>query len=148
MFAPEQDKLLGRTFLFSDVAASLARLKAAGLKLAVATNYGPSARVRLGALGVGGLIDVWGLAPEIGARKPEPLFFERVLGRLAVAPSEAVMVGDRQDNDIAPAKRCGLRAVRILHGLHKEQRKRSAAQAPDFTARSFASATDWILERS
>ncbi len=108
VFAPEQDKLLGRTFLFSDVAASLARLKAAGLKLAVATNYGPSAKVRLGALGVGGLIDVWGLAPEIGAPKPEPLFFERVLGRLAVAPSEAVMVGDRQDNDIAPAKRCGL----------------------------------------
>jgi putative hydrolase of the HAD superfamily len=148
VFAPEQDKLIGRTVLFPDVSASMARLKAAGLKLAVATNYGPSVRLRLEALGFGGLIDVWGLAPEIGTRKPEPVFFERVLGRLAVAPSEAVMVGDRQDNDIAPAKRCGLWAVRMVHGLHKEQRPRSQAGAPDFSAHTFASATDWILEHA
>lgn len=148
VFAPEQDKLLARTHLFPDVAPSLGKLKAAGLKLAVATNYGAIVRVRLEALGVAPLIDVWGLAPELGVRKPEPAFFVAVLERLGVAPAEAVMVGDRQDNDIAPAKRAGLFAVRLRHGLHKDQRPSADREAPDHTARSFADAAEWILARA
>ncbi len=148
VFAPAQEQLIARAVLFPDVAPALARLKAAGLGLAVATNYGPSVRMRLHALGIGPLIDVWGLAPEMRVPKPEPAFFARVLELLQVAPSQAVMVGDRQDNDIAPAKRSGLKAVRLRRGLHKEQRPRGLADAPDFSAATFREAADWVLERA
>ena len=148
LFAPEQMTLVGRRVLFDDVGPSLQRLKAAGLRLAVATNYGESVRARLHGLGVGALIDVWGLAPEVGALKPAPAFFDWILNRLECHPGEAVMVGDRQDNDIAPAKRLGLHAVRITHGLHKEQKPKARDEAPDYSAGSFADAAQWILARA
>ena len=39
-------------------------------------------------------------------------------------PAEAAMVGDRLDNDIAPARQPGLRTVRILRGYGALSRPR------------------------
>lgn len=40
--------------------------------------------------------------------KPNPHYYEEILGRLGVATSEALMVGDDWANDIVPAERAGL----------------------------------------
>ena len=48
---------------------------------------------------------------QLGFSKPDPYFFQVLLARLAargIAPGEALMVGDRADNDIAPARAAGL----------------------------------------
>lgn len=148
VFAPVQQEEIASVRLFPDVPPSLWRLHRAGLKLAVATNYGPVVRARLESLGVEHFIDVWGLAPELGSRKPEPAFFDEVIGRLACAPHEAVMIGDRLDNDIVPAKHHGMRTVRLIHGLHAAQRARGPDEQPDYTARSFSDAADWILQHT
>ncbi len=42
------------------------------------------------------------------------------------------MVGDRIDNDIAPAAALGMRTVLIRTGRHRDQQPRSAAELPDF----------------
>ena len=41
------------------------------------------------------------------------------------------MVGDRIDNDIAPAKALGIAAVQFRSGRHRRQRPRSPAEEPD-----------------
>ena len=48
---------------------------------------------------------------EVGVSKPEPRLFEIACARAEVSPSEVVMVGDRLDNDIVPARRLGMRAA-------------------------------------
>lgn len=50
-------------------------------------------------------------ARDLGAAKPDPEFFRAILRRIGCKPSEAVMVGDHFDTDIAGAKRAGLWTV-------------------------------------
>lgn len=48
---------------------------------------------------------------QLGYSKPDPYFFQTLLARLAargLAPGEVLMVGDRADNDIAPARAAGM----------------------------------------
>ena len=47
-------------------------------------------------------------------------------------PAECIMVGDRIDNDVVPAKLLGMRTVLIRTGRHREQQPRSWDEIPDF----------------
>jgi putative hydrolase of the HAD superfamily len=53
---------------------------------------------------------------------------------LNVEPSECLMVGDRIDNDIVPAKVLGMRTVLFRTGRHIAQQPRSADEVPDVEA--------------
>jgi FMN phosphatase YigB (HAD superfamily) len=53
---------------------------------------------------------------------------------LDVAPEECIMVGDRIDCDIVPAKQLGMRAVRLRTGRHASQEPRSWDERPDAEA--------------
>ena len=57
------------------------------------------------------LFDVRVYTSELRHTKPHAEAFAAVLGPLRVAPSEAVMVGDRPFDDISGAKAVGMRAV-------------------------------------
>jgi len=48
-------------------------------------------------------------------------FFRQLLKKLDIAPKEAVMVGDRLDSDILPARQAGMRTVRLLQGSYSAQ---------------------------
>ena len=76
------------------------------------------------------------VSEEMGVAKPDPLFFRMILDGLGVSPSEAVMVGDRLDHDILPAKLLGLCTVRVLVGPYAEQVPPSPLHCPDRTIRS------------
>ena len=49
--------------------------------------------------------------------KPNPALFLRALERAGCDAFESCMIGDRPDNDIAPAKALGMKTVRITQGL-------------------------------
>ncbi len=51
------------------------------------------------------------LSEAIGLNKPDPDIFQWALERAGCAPEEAVMIGDRIDADIAPARSLGLRTI-------------------------------------
>jgi HAD superfamily hydrolase (TIGR01549 family) len=55
------------------------------------------------------------LSDEVGYSKPDPEIFLLALDKAGVLPSEACMIGDRVDNDIAPAKELGMKTIRVLH---------------------------------
>ena len=48
-----------------------------------------------------------------------------------VPPAECILVGDRIDADIAPAKTAGMATIQFRSGRWRRQRPRSAAETPD-----------------
>jgi putative hydrolase of the HAD superfamily len=68
-----------------------------------------------------------------GFAKPDPRFFLQCLDALGIQPAEAVMVGDRLDNDIWPANILGMASVRILSNPWRLQQPRYAVDVPGET---------------
>ncbi len=70
---------------------------------------------------------------ELGLSKPDPEIFAGALSEAGCQPVEAIMVGDRIDNDIGPAKSQGWNTVRVLQGFSRLQQPTDPDQQPDMT---------------
>jgi len=71
------------------------------------------------------------ISEEAGVSKPSPAIFERALREAGCRPQEAVMVGDRIDFDVEPARALGFHTVRIKWGPFRNQVPLRAGQRPD-----------------
>jgi len=109
----------------------LRRLRERGLKLGIVANQPETARGRLARAGIDGLFDYHGLSGLTGLRKPDRRAFEAAAEALGVPAAACIMVGDRIDNDIAPAKELSMAAVQLRSGRHRRQRPRTPADEPD-----------------
>jgi HAD superfamily hydrolase (TIGR01549 family) len=109
----------------------LRRLQARGLKLGIVANQPVATRERLQRAGIGDLFDYDGLSAATGLRKPDPAAFLAAAEALGVSPAACIMVGDRIDNDVVPAKALGMVAIQLRGGRHRRQRPRSPAEEPD-----------------
>ena len=82
---------------------------------------------------------ICGKRPDAVLGKPSRGFLEIVRSREPSLDSWDIMVvGDRLDNDIAPAKRLGMRTVRILQGYGALSRPRNGWEEPEETVRTLA----------
>lgn len=98
--------------LFDDAAPALARLRAAGVGLALVTNGDArEQRDKLRRHGLARAFDVVLIEGELGYGKPDPRVYRQALDALGVAPADAWMVGDHLEFDIAAPQRLGLRAA-------------------------------------
>ena len=70
---------------------------------------------------------------SLGIKKPDERFFRTILDRAGFAPPEAIMIGDRLDNDIIPAKKLGLRTVWMRQGRYAALEPRVPDEFPDET---------------
>ena len=68
---------------------------------------------------------------DFAITKPDPRFYEQILRAFGVSAKECVMVGDRIDNDIVPAKRVGMKTVLVRTGVHRSQQPRIPLEVPD-----------------
>jgi HAD superfamily hydrolase (TIGR01509 family) len=84
----------------------------------------------------------WGLMPfistclsstEVGLEKPNPAIFQLALSQSGWEPEQAVMIGDRLDNDIRPARLLGWKTIRIAQGFARFQSPRDGVDEADFT---------------
>ncbi|MCU0889841.1 MAG: HAD family hydrolase [Rubritepida sp.] len=105
----------GEADLYPDVRPAFAALRAAGFGIGIAGNQPHGVAEALAALGLGAQFiatsAAWGVA------KPDAAFFARITAA-AAAPADAIAyVGDRLDNDVAPALEAGMRAVLLPRGL-------------------------------
>jgi len=87
----------------------------------------------------------WGLMPfiliclssaEVGLEKPDPAIFQLALSQSGCEPEQAVMIGDRLDNDIRPARLLGLKTIRIAQGFGRFQSPRDGLDEADLTLAS------------
>lgn len=65
--------------------------------------------------------------------KPDQRFFETILANADTQASESVMIGDRLDNDIIPAKRIGMKTIWIRWGRYSIMEPRTPDDIPDAT---------------
>jgi len=99
-------------------AESLARLRQAGLKLAVVSNSDGRVEQALAAAGIRHYFDVVIDSALIGVEKPDPRIFHAALEALGVAPEEALYVGDLYEIDVVGARAAGLDAVLLARPEH------------------------------
>lgn len=118
---------------YADAVPTLVALKRHGFLLGVIANQNPGTVQRLAGWNMLSFFDVIAASAELGLAKPDPEIFRWAL-REAHCPAEcAVMVGDRLDNDIAPAKRLGMHTVRLLRGLGAYHAPLSAYEIPEYS---------------
>jgi FMN phosphatase YigB (HAD superfamily) len=97
---------------FRGVKEALLQAKAAGLKLAVLSDYAPAEKLRwlgLDALGFDAAIG----ADATGALKPHARSFEVLASALSLPPDSILHIGDREDLDVEGALAAGLRTWRF-----------------------------------
>src|SRR5919199_399022 len=64
-------------------------------------------------LGIAHLIDAVVTSLAVGSRKPHPVMFQAGLEAAGCLPAECVIVGDSEVKDIEPARRLGMRTIRV-----------------------------------
>lgn len=106
--------------------------------LGVIANQSLGTEQRLRAYGIRDYFQLVFASAEEGLSKPDPRVFEIVQQRIGVAPDRICMIGDRMDNDIAPAKAAGWSTIRILQGFYKGLKPTRVEETADLTLESFA----------
>ena len=81
--------------------------------------------------GIASLFAYTGISGTTGLRKPDPRAFLAAAEALGAPPVKCIMVGDRIDNDIVPAKALGMATILFRSGRHRRQKPRSIAGEPD-----------------
>lgn len=117
---------LARTFadpasyrVYPDVEPSLQRIRAAGLRLAVVSNWSARLPDLLSRLGLARHFDVLIASEAAGAEKPHAAIFQHALEALGVPPAQALHVGDQRTNDLEGARRAGLGALLVDREGHE-----------------------------
>jgi HAD superfamily hydrolase (TIGR01509 family) len=118
------------------IAQLLARIKDAGLAQGIAANQPAWMIDELDRIGIGQYFDQRAVSATLGYKKPDVRLFLAACEHLGVEPSETIMIGDRIDNDVCPAKTLGMKTVLLRTGRHINQQPRSANEVPDAEVRT------------
>ena len=107
-------------------------------KLGIIANQDFGTEKRLTAFGIRQYIDLVIASAEEGVAKPDLRIFQFALDRANCKPEEAVMVGDRIDNDIIPAIKIGMKTIWIKQGFGKYATPISEEEYPDYSVDSLS----------
>jgi HAD superfamily hydrolase (TIGR01549 family) len=119
-----------------DGAEQVLRALSSSYKIGVIANQSVGSTDRLTKWGLMPFISVCLCSSELGLEKPDPAVFELALDRAGCCPNEAVMIGDRLDNDIRPARLLGWNTIRVAQGFARFQSPRDRWDEPDLTVES------------
>lgn len=129
-------------FLYPDAEKTLRVLSDRGYKLGVIANQPFGTNDRLKKYGLAELISVVAASAEMGAAKPDKVIFLKALEMSGCSAENAVMVGDRLDNDIYPAMELGMKTVWIRQGFSVYQRLDDNRPSPDYIIDSLTKLKD------
>jgi HAD superfamily hydrolase (TIGR01509 family) len=96
---------------YPDARPCLERLRAAGYRVCACGNTPAFVEEELAPL-----VDAVASSESLGVWKPDPAFFDRVAELADAPPANIAYVGDRVDNDVAPALAAGMVGVHIRRG--------------------------------
>ncbi len=102
--------------LYEDANICLERLHQK-YKIGIIANQKAGSEDRLAQYGVLKYIDLVIASAEEGVSKPDKRIFKIALERSGCEPEQAIMIGDRIDNDIVPAKALGMKTIWIKQGF-------------------------------
>ena len=105
-------------------------------KIGIIANQNLGSEERLEKLGLLKYIDLVIASAEEGVAKPDLRIFQIALDRANCKPEEALMVGDRIDNDIVPANKIGMKTIWIKQGFGKYCEPKTEKEQPDYTVKN------------
>ena len=124
--------------LYPDAEDVLKYLGSQGYKIGVIANQSLGTATRLEKWGLLQYVDVVAASAELGVAKPDRAIFDKALEMAGCTAQEAVMIGDRLDNDISPAKKLGMKAIWIRQGFAIYQNPENAEYQPDYIVDSLS----------
>ena len=107
-------------------------------KIGVIANQLPNLEKRLENFGIRQWIDLIISSADCGFSKPSSKIFQLALQQASCSASSAIMIGDRLDNDIVPAKALGMKTIWIKQGFSAYSPIQSPSEEPDFTVNSLS----------
>lgn len=110
-------------------ALSLFRAK---YRLGIIANQLEGLSERLKSFGILSYFDLVVSSFDVGLSKPSEEIFRFALSESGCSPKESAMVGDRTDNDIVPAKKIGMKSVRVLRGEWRHYEARREEEKADY----------------
>ena len=123
---------------YSDAHTTLTALIDKGYKLGIIANQKLGTEERLESWGLRQYFDVIAASAEIGYAKPDKEIFEKAFELAGCTAEESVMVGDRLDNDIIPAKAIGMKTVWVKNGLAQYQGAERGEGVADYVIHSLS----------
>lgn len=100
--------------------------------IGIIANQALGTEKRLKEFGILQYISLVIASAEEGVAKPDKRIFEIALNRADCKPQHAVMVGDRIDNDIVPAKAIGMKTIWIKQGFGKYWKISAECEQADY----------------
>lgn len=107
---------------FPFVQIALLKMREKGIKIYALTN-GNSVKQwdKLIRLQLNFLFDGVFVSSEMKREKDE-IFFKEVLKKIGAKNNECIMVGDRENSDITPAKKIGIKTIKFKSGKFKDEK--------------------------
>ena len=127
--------------LYPDTKELLQRLSQK-YKIGIIANQDFGTEQRLTDFNVHQYINLVIASAEEGVAKPDLRIFQIALARADCKPEEAIMVGDRIDNDIIPANKIGMTTVWIKQGFGSYAEPKTVEEQPDYIVNSLAEITE------
>ncbi len=103
-----------------------------GYNIGIIANQSMGTEKRLENWGLMKYIKLVVASAEEGVAKPDKEIFLRALRRAECLPENAVMIGDRIDNDIEPAKKLGMKTIWVKQGFAVYQTPVNDFQKADY----------------
>ena len=116
-------------------------------RIGVIANQPIGTEARLAAYGLDSFMSLCLASAELGLAKPDPAIFELALEQAGCKSHQAVMIGDRIDNDIRPAKALGWKTIHVLQGSARNQVPREPMEEADFIVRDLTEILDLLEGR-
>lgn len=130
--------------VYPDADECLARLHRR-YRIGVIANQSPGTAGRMNQYGLSQHLDLVIASAEEGIAKPDLRIFELALERANCLPENAVMIGDRLDNDIIPAKRIGLKTIWIRQGFGGMATPLTEEETPDCFVNDLRELLEWLI---
>ena len=134
--------------LHTDVVPTLTTLRDTGYRLGVIAHLRGLVRAAMERDGLVPFFEVWGVSDDLGLHKPDPALFHRTLELAGVEGGRSVMVGDRLDYDMRPARAAGMHTVWLLRGEAPDDPTPAQLAEPDVVIEELQQLPDVLDELS
>lgn len=128
----------------------IASLHAGGIGLVALDDAPRDLGARIDALGYGALFDAAISAAALDTAKPDPRLLRAAAEACGAEPGECLVVGDRIDMDVVPARRLGMATIWLRVGRWRDVEVRDWTELPDAEAHDvddLARAIDRLMAR-
>lgn len=123
---------------YPDTEPLLRYLSEKGYKLGLIANQSAGTAARFENWGLKKYISVISASAEVGASKPDKRIFMNAFRKSGCTPENSVMIGDRLDNDIYPAKALGMKTIWVRQDMAVYQTPPNAEYEADITVGSLS----------